>query len=78
MLSGLIQPSKGTATMNGIDIFKNMDEMRKMLGVCPQHDVLFEYLTPTDHLRLFAAFKGVSKGNIEREVHKMLLDIGLM
>lgn len=55
-----------------------MDEMRKMLGVCPQHDVLFEFLTPTDHLRLFAAFKGVAKEKIEKEVHKMLMDIDLM
>jgi len=78
MLSGLIQPTKGTAQINGIDIFKNMDEMRKMLGVCPQHDVLFDFLTPKDHLRLFAAFKGVEKSKIERKVHKMLLDIGLM
>jgi ATP-binding cassette subfamily A (ABC1) protein 3 len=78
MLSGLIQPTKGTAQLNGIDIFENMDQMRKMLGVCPQHDVLFDFLTPTDHLRLFAAFKGVAKEKIEKDVHKMLMDIGLM
>lgn len=77
MLSGLIQPSKGTAQINGIDIFQNMEDMRKILGVCPQHDVLFDFLTPKDHLRLFAAFKGVSKDQIEKEVHKMILDIGL-
>jgi len=35
-----------------------MDEMRKILGVCPQHDVLFEYLSPKEHLQLFASFKG--------------------
>jgi ATP-binding cassette subfamily A (ABC1) protein 3 len=55
-----------------------MPEMRKMLGVCPQHDVLFDYLTPKDHLRLFATFKGVPNNKIEKEVHKMLLDIGLI
>jgi ABC-type multidrug transport system ATPase subunit len=35
-----------------------MDEFRKILGVCPQHDVLFEFLTPKEHLEIFAAFKG--------------------
>ena len=45
MLTGLIEPNEGCAEVFGIDIFNNMDEMRKILGVCPQHDVLFEFLT---------------------------------
>lgn len=35
MLTGLIEPDAGQAEVFGIDIFKNMDEMRKNLGVCP-------------------------------------------
>lgn len=58
MLTGLFEPTKGKASVFGIDIFNEMDEMRKILGVCPQHDVLFEFLTPKEHLELFAAFKG--------------------
>ena len=58
MLTGLLERTSGAAEVFGIDIFENMDEVRQQLGVCPQHDVLFEMLTPEDHLRLFAAFKG--------------------
>jgi len=58
MLTGLIEANAGLAEVFGLDIFNNMDEMRRMLGVCPQHDVLFEFLTAEDHLRLFASFKG--------------------
>jgi ATP-binding cassette subfamily A (ABC1) protein 3 len=65
MLTGLIEPTEGCAEVFGIDIFNNMNEVRKNLGVCPQHDVLFEFLTPEDHLRLFAAFKGASTDQIE-------------
>ena len=54
----MLGPDAGHAEVFGLDIFNNMDEMRKNLGVCPQHDVLFEFLTPEDHLRLFATFKG--------------------
>ena len=50
--------------MKDIDILNQMDEFRKSLGVCPQHDVLFEYLTVKEHLELFAAFKG-DQTNIE-------------
>lgn len=77
MLTGLLQPTEGRAEVFGIDIFNNMSEVRKMLGVCPQHDVLFDYLTPQDHLRLFAAFKGTDSAVIEGQVQQMLIDIDL-
>lgn len=78
MLTGLLEPDAGQAEVFGIDIFNNMDEMRKNLGVCPQHDVLFEFLTPEDHLRLFAAFKGTPEEIIEDQVQKMLAEIDLL
>ena len=28
------------------------------MGVCPQHDVLFDNLTPEEHLDIFYDFKG--------------------
>jgi ATP-binding cassette subfamily A (ABC1) protein 3 len=77
MLTGLIEPNEGAAEVFDIDIFNNMDEMRKILGVCPQHDVLFEFLTAEDHLKLFAAFKGTSANLIDDQVKKMLHDIDL-
>jgi ATP-binding cassette subfamily A (ABC1) protein 3 len=35
MLTGLLEPTAGQADVFGIDIFKNMDTVRNMLGVCP-------------------------------------------
>lgn len=68
MLTGLLEPTAGQASVFGIDIFNDMDEMRKILGVCPQHDVLFDFLTCEDHLRLFASFKGTPSDQIEAQV----------
>jgi ABC-type nitrate/sulfonate/bicarbonate transport system ATPase subunit len=34
------------------------DKARQTMGVCPQHDVLFEKLTCIEHLRIFAGVKG--------------------
>lgn len=34
-----------------------MDQIRSMTGVCPQHDILFDNLTPKEHLEFFAAVK---------------------
>jgi ABC-type multidrug transport system ATPase subunit len=35
MLTGLLEPTEGYATVNGIDIFNDMTNFRKELGVCP-------------------------------------------
>jgi ABC-type multidrug transport system ATPase subunit len=39
-------------------MFEQMDEVREFMGVCPQHDVLFDLLTPREHLDIFYDFKG--------------------
>lgn len=30
-----------------------------MMGVCPQHDVLYDVMTVKEHLDAFAIFKGI-------------------
>lgn len=47
------------------------------MGVCPQHDVLFDLLTPQEHLEIFYEFKGADKNNKKKEIDKILEDIGL-
>lgn len=42
VLTGLHEPTSGTAYINGLNIQKDLDEIRKTLGFCPQHNVLFD------------------------------------
>jgi ABC-type multidrug transport system ATPase subunit len=35
MLTGLIEPTQGVATVDGYDIFENLEKFRENLGVCP-------------------------------------------
>lgn len=35
----------------------DMQTIRRMTGVCPQHDILFDLLTPREHLEFFAAVR---------------------
>ena len=58
MLTGLISKTRGTAQVYEKDMFDQADEVRELMGVCPQHDVLFDLLTPREHLELFYDFKG--------------------
>lgn len=41
-------------------MFTQMDSVRQIMGVCPQHDVLFDLLTPEEHLDIFYDMKGGS------------------
>ncbi|XP_052824141.1 phospholipid-transporting ATPase ABCA3 [Octopus bimaculoides] len=77
MITGLIPPSSGTAIVNGYDIRTDMKSVRSSLGICPQHDILFEMLTVKEHLQFFAQLKGFSKKLLKSEVDKMINSINL-
>ena len=42
ILTGLFPPTSGTVYIKGMDIRSDMDIIRRTLGVCPQHNVLFD------------------------------------
>ncbi|KAJ3113665.1 ATP-binding cassette sub- A member 1 [Physocladia obscura] len=61
MLAGLTPPTAGDALICGLSVRTQMSQIRRMLGVCPQHDILFEDLTAKEHIELYAGLKGVPK-----------------
>merc|ERR1719167_1572506 len=71
--------SGGQATIFGFDISdpNHMDEIRKMTGICPQHDVLFDELTPREHLQYFGRIRGLDESLLDEEVDHILADISL-
>ncbi|CAD6242712.1 GSCOCT00009542001.2-RA-CDS [Cotesia congregata] len=79
ILTGLTAPTAGTALIFGYDVrdSNDMQIIRSMTGVCPQHDILFDLLTPREHLEFFAAVRGIPNSMIELEVKKTLKDIDL-
>ncbi|XP_011146554.1 ABC transporter A family member 1 isoform X4 [Harpegnathos saltator] len=80
ILTGLTAPTAGTALIFGYDVrdSNDMRAIRSMTGVCPQHDILFDLLTPREHLEFFAAVRGISRSMIQHEVKKTLKDIDLV
>ncbi|XP_012502961.1 PREDICTED: ATP-binding cassette sub-family A member 3-like [Propithecus coquereli] len=72
MLTGLIMPSSGRAYVNGYEISQDMFHIRKSLGWCPQHDILFENFTVAEHLSFYAQLKGLSRHKCPEEVKQML------
>ncbi|XP_062816350.1 ATP-binding cassette sub-family A member 2 isoform X1 [Anolis carolinensis] len=77
ILTGLFPPTSGSATIYGHDIRTEMDEIRKNLGMCPQHNVLFDKLTVDEHLWFYSQLKGMAQEELRKEMHKMIEDLEL-
>ena len=57
MLTGLFTPTGGRALINGLSVVEDIDLIRTNLGICPQHNVLFDRLTVREHLYFFSLLK---------------------
>ena len=57
ILTGLFPPTSGSAKINGKSTVTDIDDIRESLGLCPQHNVLFDRLTVKEHLEFFTALK---------------------
>lgn len=77
MLTGLLNRSYGSAQVYDKDLFTEMADVRQFMGVCPQHDVLFDLLTPEEHLDIFYDFKGGDPARKKAEIESLILDCGV-
>jgi len=81
ILTGTTYPTTGTATICGKDIVCEMSAIRQDLGICFQHDCLFDKLTVREHIVFFARLKGLyanaSYQEAERQVDQAMLDVAL-
>ena len=54
-----------------------MDSIRNMLGVCPQHDVLWGDLTANEHMKLFGYLKGIPAEKMREEIAALMEEVQL-
>uniref|UniRef100_A0A3B1K2Q3 ATP binding cassette subfamily A member 7 n=1 Tax=Astyanax mexicanus TaxID=7994 RepID=A0A3B1K2Q3_ASTMX len=76
ILTGLFPPTAGSVYIKGMDIRTDMNEIRRTLGVCPQHNVLFD-LTVEEHVWFYGHMKGMSSSEVKEEMASLLEDVGL-
>lgn len=78
ILSGLFPPSGGSASVLGHDVQTSMAAIRPLLGICPQHNVLFDMLTVEEHVWFYGRLKGVSAAAMGPEQERLIRDVGLI
>src|SRR5438270_1996808 len=72
-LATLQEADSGRATLDGLDVLKQKDDVRKVLGYLPQEFGLYPKISAEDMLSHFAALKGIGNGRERREVVQALL-----
>ncbi|HTS35326.1 MAG TPA: ABC transporter ATP-binding protein [Candidatus Solibacter sp.] len=73
-LATLQEADSGRATLGDIDVLKQKDAVRRVLGYLPQEFGLYPKVSAEDLLSQFAILKGISDGKERRDVVKALLE----
>lgn len=55
MLTGYIDPSQGNASVNGYDVIKNTNQVKKSIGYLPEHNPLYLDMYVQEYLRFVAS-----------------------
>jgi len=72
MLCTLLRPSDGSATVNGFDVVRQRNEVRRSIGLVFQQPTLDEYLSAEQNLRFHAYAYGVPAGLREQRMRELL------
>ena len=77
MLTTLLPPTSGTATVGGFDVAHQGPQVRRTIGAALQEAALDPFLTARDHLRLQASLHGLSADERRRRGDELLERVGL-
>eukprot|EP00463_Aulacantha_scolymantha_P005813 TRINITY_DN7210_c0_g1_i1.p1 TRINITY_DN7210_c0_g1~~TRINITY_DN7210_c0_g1_i1.p1 ORF type:complete len:195 (-),score=4.84 TRINITY_DN7210_c0_g1_i1:30-554(-) len=78
MMIGLLPITTGSIYLSGLDITKRADTIYRILGVCPQFNIVWPELSVREHLTLYARVKGIGstqrRGKVQQAAEKVNLD----
>lgn len=78
MLCGLINPTSGTFSIDGLTFSKNSKEIKKFIGVVPQEYALYPTLTAHENLVYFGSMYGLRGEDLKKTIHILLERLGLL
>ena len=77
MLTTLVLPTSGTARVNGFDVVRAANEVRKSIGVIPQAMTSDLDLSAEENMSIFAKLYGIPGGKRRRAINDLLRDVDL-
>jgi len=77
ILCGLINQTDGDAFVGGYDVKKDLSNIKKLIGVCPQQASVYKYLNAKDNIELFGNLHLVKREEINKRMERFLDLLGL-
>jgi ABC-2 type transport system ATP-binding protein len=72
MMTGLLQPTAGDASVNGLSITGQPLEAKRIIGVLPEGNALFHSLSIWEHMMLCGSIYGIPKADAEARAQQLL------
>jgi len=72
MLTTLLKPTSGTASVCGFDIHNDSGSVRNILGYVPEHGALYEGLTADEYLELAGRIRGLDRDTLHQRASDYL------
>jgi len=67
----------GFISINGIELNNNLNQIKNLIGYCPQKDAIFEYMTVYENLDFYARIKGIEFNNREEIISNLIDEMNL-
>jgi ABC-2 type transport system ATP-binding protein len=77
MLTTLLRPTSGTASVAGFDVVHQADQVRRRIGVALQDAAIDPLMTGSELLRLQAVLYGLPRSQHRNKAHELLERVGL-
>ena len=77
ILSGILQPTSGSVNVGGFDVTVDPDNVKRLIGVCPQHSTYYKYLTGIENIKLFGDLHGMPRKLINLRSSELINKIGI-
>jgi len=72
LVAGLLRPDQGRVTVAGHDTVRDVDRLQRIIGYMPQRFGLYEDLSVTENLRLYAELRGLEPSQRAATFDKLL------
>lgn len=72
ILAGLSKPTAGTGQVAGFDLGTDYEKIKSHIGYMSQRFSLYDDLTVSENIRLFAGIYGMSRRQIREKTHEVL------
>lgn len=77
MICGVLTPSSGKATIDGLDVYSQAEDIKQRIGYMSQKFSLYEDLTVLENLRFYATLYGIRGKERDERISQLIAMAGI-